>query len=230
MKYDLKHLTGQLYFSRLDDFINKSEKPFYESAALKAVFDISGFSEITPLELYRYHFALFKMLYLLQDMYYKKDKYLHVHFMRSYLADYPAFGECREYDPVTGLFCKAETENGEKYCSFHKSKHENNDVELSSVKYFYFSDDNFYNIDENRAEAFVNGAWELLFNYEEYRKSIKKLDLPDNCTMEMLKTAYRKFAKIHHPDLNDGKLTDEFIEINDAYQLLLKILPSMNLK
>ena len=89
MLYDLKHLTSKEFIDKLDGFIKSQDRPFYESSALKSVYDLKNVSDLLPIELYRYHFALFTMLYQLQDTYYKQKKYLHVHFMRSFLTNYP---------------------------------------------------------------------------------------------------------------------------------------------
>ena len=43
----------------------------------------------------------------------------------------------------------------------------------------------------------------------------------------MVKTAYRKLAKIKHPDVNNGVVSGDFIQLNNAYQFLLKVLPSV---
>ncbi len=228
MLYDLKHLTGKEFIEKLDNFINCQDRPFYESSALKSVYDLKNVSDLLPIELYRYHFALFTMLYQLQDSYYKQNKYLHVHFMRSFLTNYPVNGCCREYDPATGLFCNTETENNSFLCPFHARKNDNVQLENSSLKYFYYSEENYYNLDETRAEAFINGTWELLFNYDQFKKSTELLSLPEKCTIEMVKTAYRKLAKMKHPDVNNGIVSEDFIQLNDAYQFLLKVLPSVD--
>lgn len=48
------------------------------------------------------------------------------------------------------------------------------------------------------------------------------LGVEKNATPEQIKSAYRKLAKQHHPDLNEGneKAAQKFKEINEAYQIL----------
>ena len=48
------------------------------------------------------------------------------------------------------------------------------------------------------------------------------LELSPNCTLEDLKKAYRKKALIYHPDVSNDN--NKFIEINKAYQVILKSL------
>lgn len=225
MLYDLKYLTDIRYQKALKQFIEHQTRPFYESATLKEVYQLDNTHELLPIELYRYHFALFYMMYKLQDHYYKEDRYLHVHFMRSFLSNYPSAGHCREYDEQKGLFCNAPTAPDSSYCEFHNKTIELNKIESISIKYFYYSEDNFYKLNETDAEAFLNGTWELLYNYDEFKKAVTLLGLPENCTMEMVKTNYRKLAKENHPDLNSTTVNEDFIKINDAYTVLKRLLP-----
>lgn len=56
----------------------------------------------------------------------------------------------------------------------------------------------------------------------------KILELGDNFSEKELKSAYRKFSKLYHPDANEGSI--EFIEkfrvVNEAYEKLLILLKS----
>ncbi len=59
--------------------------------------------------------------------------------------------------------------------------------------------------------------------------AFKMLNLNNGATIDEVKSAYRKLAKIHHPDLfsteNEGqqKIAHErFVQINEAYELVLK--------
>ena len=49
--------------------------------------------------------------------------------------------------------------------------------------------------------------------------SMELLDLFPPITMEDIKRAYRKMAKLYHPD--KGGCSDKFIAVNDAYNELL---------
>jgi len=48
----------------------------------------------------------------------------------------------------------------------------------------------------------------------------KILGLDQNATEKQIKEAYFKLAKKHHPDLNQGKTTDTFKEMTNAYDIL----------
>ena len=219
----LTKLTSESHIMKLKEILEKSKTPLYESHALKHVFELKDISSLAPIDLYRYHFALFRMLYHLQDYYYSEGRYLHVHFMRIALVTYPPKDECHEYDEYLGQFCKETCTCDSLYCDFHMQKHEMTELETQSLKYFYFSDNNYQSIDESKAAAFINGTWELLFNYADFAKSIKILDLPENCNLTMVKTAYRKLARKYHPDINEQH-KEKFLEINDAYCFLNKTL------
>lgn len=54
-----------------------------------------------------------------------------------------------------------------------------------------------------------------------YEKSCAVLGVPVNADQYKIKLAYRRQAKLHHPDLNkDPGATKKFQEINDAYEFL----------
>lgn len=45
------------------------------------------------------------------------------------------------------------------------------------------------------------------------------LDVKEDCTIDEIKIAYKKFSKIFHPDVNNGN-SNKFIEINLSYRVL----------
>lgn len=57
-------------------------------------------------------------------------------------------------------------------------------------------------------------------------QSYQVLGLTVDATLEEVKNSYRVLAKKYHPDVNpqDSRSHDKFIEINQAYNLLIKIL------
>lgn len=60
----------------------------------------------------------------------------------------------------------------------------------------------------------------------EVQKALGTLDLALPLTIEILKTQYKKLAKLHHPDLNAGdKEAEERLKgVNEAYQVVKKYL------
>jgi len=204
--------------------------PCFESQLIKIAFNEPNIFNIDAFNLYRYHFALFYLLYKLQDDYYKENKYLHVHFMRIFLTDYPNKGECRFYDEYTGLFCKNKNINNEiTYCDFHSKKMGENNLDNLSSKYYYLNKENFFNINKETAEELLNGAWEVIIKYKEYKNCFKILDLPETSDINTIKKRYKYLAKKYHPDCieknNPVLIIDKsFNEINNAYRYLIKKL------
>ena len=222
----------ELIFNKLDKaaltgYLEKSTRPCYESELLKAGLGLESLSSLDSLTLYRSHFVLFHYLYSLQDEYYQKNKYLHIHFMRIQLQDYPPPGNCRFYHEDTGLFCSVETqEKSDSYCGFHSRQIEDNFLENVSLKYFYLDINNFYKLNRDTAERFINGTWEILAHYRELEESLKILGLPEKATIEMAKKRFKQLAKQYHPDMNVNGLhtNDEFNRINNAYQKVVHLL------
>ncbi|SMP38620.1 DnaJ domain-containing protein [Anoxynatronum buryatiense] len=56
---------------------------------------------------------------------------------------------------------------------------------------------------------------------EKYQKSCDVLGVPEDADQYRVKLAYRKMAKMHHPDVNQSPdATKKFQQINDAYEFL----------
>ncbi len=218
---DFESLTGENYQIKLKSIIEEMGGVKFESYLLRKLYDVSPGS-LEPLSLYQYHFALFYLLYTLQDHYYKQNKFLHVHFMRTSLSVYPAKGFCRHFDEYRGLFCSLPS-GDDDYCSCHRALLGENGVDGGSIKSFYFDKNNFYKLDEKKADDFVNGTWEILGNYDKIKDAVKLLELPSDYTIEMVKTNYKRLAKIHHPDMINSETDNKFSKINDAYNLLIDI-------
>ena len=198
--------------------------PCYESSLLRVAFPDMEIGSASPLDLYRSHFALFHLLYRLQEEFYPEGLYLHVHFMRIFLAEYPASGKCRYYLDDTGQFCGAGCEGENDYCPFHRKRVGESALEALSVKYFYLDRDNFDRLDEKTAEAFLQGAWELLTRYGDYEKSLAVLGISGNPDLPTVKRNFRRLAMEHHPD-RGAESHRRFNEINRAYRLLLRVIP-----
>lgn len=225
----LKDLTSPDIKAKMYNFLKKQTQPIYESTLLYNVYPEYR-NKSRSIDIFQYHFAAMRLLYQLQDELYAQNMYLHVHFMRIRMLPYPKAGFCHEYSEETGGFCCCPTSSPEnRYCPFHASRKSDDLPEELSVKYFYLSDKNYEAINPDNADAFLSGTWELLYHYDEYMSAIKILELPEHCTMEMIRRNYRRLAKKYHPDLSGGNDDNaEFIRINDAYQILKKILPHFN--
>lgn len=55
------------------------------------------------------------------------------------------------------------------------------------------------------------------------RQALDLLGLPETCTLEDVKSAYRQKAKDTHPD--KGGCTEEFIQVKAAYDTLMELGP-----
>ena len=198
--------------------------PCYESTLLRIAFPDMEIASASPLDLYRNHFALFHLLYRLQEEFYQEGVYLHVHFMRVFLAEYPVSGKCRYYIDDTGQFCGADCAGENNYCPFHRNSVGESAVEALSIKYFYLDRDNFDRLDEKTAEAFLQGAWDLLTRYGEYEKSLSVLGIIGAPDLRTVKRNFRRLAMEHHPD-RGAESHRRFNEINRAYRLLLRVIP-----
>jgi DnaJ-class molecular chaperone len=58
--------------------------------------------------------------------------------------------------------------------------------------------------------------------YEQLRKSLAILDLPERVTVGEIKHRYRMLVKDTHPDMRTGAPTESFHRIHVAYQTLLE--------
>lgn len=206
----------------LKNYLRAQQEPCYESQLLHVAFPDFDIAQADTLPLYQSHFLLFHVLYRLQAEFYQENQYLHIHFMRTRLAPYPEAGCCRFFEELSGQFCGAPCPTGAEYCDFHRARIGDTALEDLPLRYFYLDSRNFYKLDERTAAAFVNGTWEILAHYEDYRRSFKVLDLPESADLAMIKKRFRKLAKHYHPDTG-ATSHERFHEINNAYQLLLHI-------
>lgn len=222
-------LLNAVNIDELKSYITSLKKPCYESELLRFAFKDIDIINCDSLTLYQNHFILFHILFKLQEHYQNENKYLYVHFMRTILLDYPVKNECRFFNETALNFCKTSCENNKLYCDFHYNKIGDNNIEELSLKYFYLDKSNFSRLNKETAEAFINGTWQILSNYEDYKNSFKILDLPESSSLEMIKKRYRYLAKKYHPDLSKN-IDKEFNEINNAYRLLIKLHYLQNIK
>lgn len=207
---------------KLKLFLLSLKKSCYESELLKVTFKNIDILKCNSLTLFQNHFVLFHILYRLQNYFQNDNKYLYIHFMRTILLEYPLKNRCRFFNESTLNFCNALCNENLNYCDFHHKKIGDDKIEEISSKYFYLDKNNFFKLNKKTAEKFINGTWEILSHYKEYKNSFKILDLPESADTETIKKRFRKLAKKYHPDHNNN-FDKKFNEINNAYQFLLKM-------
>ncbi len=206
----------------LKQYLCAQQEPCYESQLLRVAFPDLDISQADTLTLYQNHFLLFHVLYRLQDELYRENQYLFIHFMRTMLTTYPEVGHCRFFEELLGRFCESACAADTGYCDFHRAQIGDTAVEDLSLRYFYLDHRNFYKLDERTATAFINGTWEILTHYEDYRQSFTILGLPERADMAMIKKRFRELAKQYHPDAG-ATSSERFHDINNAYRLLVHI-------
>ncbi|ETR68431.1 MAG: heat shock protein DnaJ domain-containing protein [Candidatus Magnetoglobus multicellularis str. Araruama] len=157
----------------IQNYLATMTEPCYESTLLHIAFPEMNIIKSSTLELYQHHFVLFHLLYQLQEMYAQKNQYLRIHFMRTCLIDYPETGYCRHFDDTYSQFCNEICEQESLYCEFHRRLIGETELDSLSMRYFYQDTSNYYKLDEKTAELFVKGTWEILSNYDLYKKALK---------------------------------------------------------
>lgn len=217
---------AQINREALVAFLRSLREPCYESQLLKIAFSNFEIFRATPIELFHHHFLLFHVLYELQEMFYREDRYLFIHFMRTMLLPYPAAGHCRYFHEQLVGFCGAVCAENDSYCAYHAALVGEAALEELSLKYFYADPRNFSKLDEETAEAFLNGTWEILTHYDTYQQAFRTLGLSETSDIGVIKKTFKRLAKEYHPDFG-LESHDQFVEINNAYQFLLRVIPGM---
>jgi len=214
-------LDSLLKKDELKKFLLENRETFFESTLFRVGFPNLKVFEISNENLYKYHFVLFHFLYEFQEELSKQNLYLHIHFMRIRVYDVPSKDECRFFDETKMTFCKKKTSFGD-FCEIHKNFGLENSIEDISGKYFYRDKSNFEMfilLDDSRIETARN----MIFNHSRYLKSLEILGATSDDSIEEIKLKFRKLILVHHPDKNED-LIQKFIEINNAYRFILKIL------
>ena len=207
----------------LKKYLDKQREPVWECELIRVAFVDADLISGSALEMYRWHFVLFHLLYLLVPEYAGSNRYLHIHFMRTCVREYPASGRCRHFDDEMAEFCAAPCQNDGQLCDFHLARIDETGIDRLSDRYFYLDPANFTALSAENAEKFMAGAWKLLQNYEEYRRCLAILDLPEGVSIDVLKKRFRYLARTMHPDITAGH-HEEFSKINTAYRNLLNWL------
>jgi len=191
-----------------------------ESRMLKAAFGDIDIVGMPAVELYRLHFALFHKLYSLQNEYCEKGRYLHVHFMKTELFDYPKKGKCAYFEDSVKGFCREDIQENSSHCEHHTEILGDEALESLSLKYFYLDAENYKKLDSVTAESLLSGAWEILSGKDSLEDAYLKLGLRGYENDKTVKLRFRELCKIEHPDY--GGCRERFIDINRAYRLITR--------
>ena len=204
-------------------FLEAQPEPVWECELLRVACPAADMLAGPPLEMYRWHFVLFHVLYQLVPEFANRGQHLYIHFMRTCLRKFPEAGSCRYFLAEEARFCGAAGSLTHPYCDFHRSRVEEQALDCLSERYFYLDPANFTALSSDNAEKFIAGAWNLLHNHDEYLNCLAVLGLPEGVTADLLKKRFRHLAKSLHPDLNpiDHR---KFALINDAYRRLLNFM------
>ncbi|ADD67754.1 heat shock protein DnaJ domain protein [Denitrovibrio acetiphilus DSM 12809] len=216
----LENLLTQLDTDALKDLIET--ETVYESKMLKTSFSDISITGMPAVELYRLHFALFHKLYKLQNEYAEIGKYLHVHFMRTGVFDYPGKGQCAYFHDETMSFCGEAVADGSEHCALHNELLGDTAVESISLKYFYLDGKNYDRLNSVTAESLLSGAWEILSSENNLDDSYRTLGLYGHENSRTVKTRFHELCKKHHPD--QGGNVEKFMNINRAYRFVIKWL------
>lgn len=208
----------------LGKVLERGPGPHCETDFLKELHPGQMVWDWSPLDLYLRHFDLMTALYELQEELASQGLYLHIHFMRTWLTPWPEGGQCRHFADDSGRYCGSPA-GPENLCAFHL-KGKEGALESLSLKYFYLDPKNREALDEQTAEDFLSGTWELLGRAGETDQAFKTLGLPGNADLKMVRRRFRDLAQVHHPDHSCGN-SQEFLEINRAYRLLSGIMEKM---
>ncbi len=206
-------------------YLESLHEPVWECELLRVAFPEADLIKAPALEMYRWHFVLFHVLYGLVPDFARRGLYLHIHFMRTCVQKFPEASLCRHFDDENARFCRVQCGEDRLLCDFHFRQVDEMAIDSISERYFYLAPENFSALSGENAEKFINGAWNLLQNHEDYCRCLTVMGLPEGVTLDLLRKRFRYLAKTMHPDLN-GVDYREFAAINAAYRRLLAYLGS----
>lgn len=89
---------------------------------------------------------------------------------------------------------------------------------IKKIKFDLFSLKNKLNLPKENKFYKMNRR--MMMDFDPSKDYYKILGLDQNSTEKQIKEAYFKLAKKHHPDLNNGKTTEMFKEMTNAYDIL----------
>jgi hypothetical protein len=201
-------------------------EPCWENELLEVAFPEFALGRADALGLFRHHFVLFHALYRRQHEMAAAGKYLHIHVMRTFWQYLPPLGVCRAVDPATGAFCGLVAEDAGTLCRAHGAREEETALDLLSITHFYLDRRNFFQLDEQTAEAFLRGGKGLLQHGTDLPAAFAALGLAPTNDQAAIRRAFRLGARRCHPDAG-GVSADEFCRLNRAYRLLMQVIPQV---
>jgi hypothetical protein len=228
---DFEGYLNRIDLYRLKSFIKNLKEPVWENELINVAFGVNDSWSVPALVLYRQHFSLFHVLHRMRLEFEKEKKFLHIHFMRTFLIDIPC--GCRYYCADLAAFCGEALQNGSYLCEFHQKLQGEAQLDELSDFHFYMNKENFYSITPENAEDFLNGAWELMVNFKEIEESYRILGLKPGSDLKTTRQRFRHLAHELHPDVaNSTEAVDgkEFARVNSAYRAIQKYLMGLVLK
>jgi len=97
------------------------------------------------------------------------------------------------------------------------------DINESPALKAYYSDlSQLESADENVVEGLLKGFWEKYLALDNRAEAYGKLELAVDADWGQVKIAYRRLAKLHHPD--HGGDQGKFIVVRSAYETLSQVL------
>lgn len=217
---EFSELMNQLRLTALTDFLEKQRTPVWECELMQIALPEANLLHGTTLDMYRWHFVLFNALYRLMPEFSRRGLYLHIHFMRTCVQEYPEPSLCQYFDDELTGFCRVPCAGSTQWCDFHADRIDETAVDWLSDRYFYLDTTNFMALSAENADKFIAGAWNLLQNHADYMQCLKVMGLPEGVSVDILKKRFRHLAKTLHPDINPVH-HEEFARINSAYRRLL---------
>ncbi len=119
---DFLSYLNRLNRDALQNYLENLREPVWECELIRIAFPDADLSSGSALEIYRWHFVLFHVLYELVPVFAELNSYLHIHFMRTCVRKYPAAGRCRYFDDEQVEFCAALCSNDAQFCDFHQAR------------------------------------------------------------------------------------------------------------
>jgi len=149
-----------------------------------------AFSQANDLALFQKHFLIMNALYHLQDELLQEQWCLHVSPLKIYLS------------PLQSSV----------------SQELVGEAESPALKAYYADFNNLDETDEQGVEDLLKRFWQRYLATDKRAVSYRVLELPVEAGWQDVKSAYRRLAKLHHPD--HGGDQARFVEIRMAYEML----------